>query len=268
MKVKEITVGLSGTIPVASYENLKPSYSMTIELLDGESEGEAFLQAQTRLRQMFEQEANRAKADLIEKQYSTMRFYEKDGKKYPSVTSILGWDTDWSITEDELRQYASRGTIVHKLIEIFLKTKKWADPKDLPELREDVAIVLGGSKKLHWNECSHIAFFDKYISELKVIQQETTVVNDEHLYAGRFDLLAMFEGKKTLIDFKCGKTSDFRQLSAYSACVEGVEQLAIFPVGPSDTKQGYSKPKVCDTITSEFNEFLRARAKFRNRFGI
>ena len=224
--------------------------------------------ARDRLREMFDAEANRAKSDLIEKMYSKIRFYEKDGKKYPSVTSILGWDTDWKITEDELRQYASRGTVVHKLVEIFLKEGKWIDPQEIDELKEDVSILLGGSLGLSWSDCSYKEFFAKHLKDLKIISLEKEVINNEHLYAGRYDILAEFEGKKTLIDLKCGKTSDFRQLAAYSACEEGVEQLAIFPVGPTDNKTGYMKPKICDTIKAEFGEFVKARIKFRNRFGV
>jgi len=120
LQVKEVTVSLSGVIPVAAYENLRPSFSMTVELIDGQKVEDVVSECQRYLHTVFEGESNRGKADLIDKQYSNIRFYEKNGKKYPSVTSILNWDKQWSVTEDELAQYASRGTIVGYLVEQYL----------------------------------------------------------------------------------------------------------------------------------------------------
>ena len=41
-KIKEISASLSGVIPVASYENLRPNYSMTVEPI-GEQRQKKFL---------------------------------------------------------------------------------------------------------------------------------------------------------------------------------------------------------------------------------
>ena len=79
--------------------------------------------------------------------------------------------------------------------------------------------------------------------------------------------MGTYEGKKSVIDIKCG-TFDWRQLAAYAMCLEGIEQLVILPVGPTDNKCGYQKPKVNTMIQKEYEEFLKARAKFRRRFGI
>ncbi len=72
---------------------------------------------------------------------------------------------------------------------------------------------------------------------------------------------------RSVIDIKCG-TFDWRQLAAYARCLDGVEQLVILPVGPTDNKCGYQKPKPNKSIQKEFEEFLKARAKFKNRFGV
>jgi hypothetical protein len=37
MKIKEVAVGLSGVISVAAYENLRPSFLITAEPLEGQS---------------------------------------------------------------------------------------------------------------------------------------------------------------------------------------------------------------------------------------
>ena len=267
VKVKEITVSLSGVIPVAAYENLRPGFSITVEPINGESVEKIIADCQQYLHTVFENESNRGKADLIDKQYSNIRFYEKDGKKYPSVTSIIGWDKEWKVTEDELRQYASRGTIVGEIVETNLKTGEWIDPTQVPSLREDVSILMSGSLMFTWEQCSHRAFLKQFAKQIKVEKTQETVFNDENLYAGTYDILGEYDGIKSLMDVKCGGWN-MMQLAAYAVCEKGVEQLVILPVGPTDNKCGYKKPVVCDTIGKEFEEFLKARAKFKKRFGI
>jgi hypothetical protein len=247
IKIKEITVSLSGVIPVAAYENLRPGFSMTVEPINGESPEKVIAECQEYLHSVFENESNRGKADLIDKQYSKVRFYEKNGKKYPSVTSILGWDKDFHVTEDELRQYASRGTIVGEMVETYLQTGEWIDPTQVASLREDVSVLMSGALMMTWEQCS--------------------VFNEENLYAGTEDILGLYDGGKSVMDVKCGGW-DMRQLAAYAMCEKDIEQLVILPVGPTDNKCGYKRPVVCDTVQKELEEFLKARAKFKRRFGI
>lgn len=267
LKVKEITVGLSGVIPVAAYENLRPSFSMTVEPVNGEDPKEVVAVLQQYLHDVFEHESNRGKADLIDKQYANIRFYEKDGKKYPSVTSIIGWDKDWHVTEDELRQYGSRGSIMDVIVTEFLQTGKWIDPLTIPSLKEDVSILMSGSLRFTWETCSHKSFMEKYRNKIKAEKFQQAVFNDENLYAGMYDILGLFEGSKSIMDIKSGGF-DMRQLAAYAICEKDIEQLVILPIGPTDNKCGHKKPIICNTIQAEFREFLKARAKFKQRFGI
>lgn len=267
LKIREITVGLSGVIPVAAYENLRPSFSMTVEPVAGEKPSEIVSVLQQYLHDVFEHESNRGKADLIDKQYSNIRFYEKDGKKYPSVTSILDWSKQWRVTADELRQYASRGTILEAMVNMFLLTGEWLDPFGTESLKEDVSILMSGSLKFTWETCSHKIFMEKYRDKIKTEKFQQTVFNEENLYAGTYDILGTFDGLKSIMDIKSGGF-DMRQLAAYAICEKDIEQLVVLLVGPTDNKCGYRKPVVCNTIQKEFEEFLKARAKFKQRFGI
>jgi hypothetical protein len=267
MKIKEITVSLSGVIPVAAYENLRPGFSITVEPIDGESPEKIIDELQQYLHTVFDNESNRGKADLIDKQYTNIRFYEKDGKKYPSVTSILNWDKEWHVTDDELRQYASRGNIVEAMINEFLVSGKWIDPTQIPSLREDVSILMSGSMMMTWEQCSHKKFMEQYGGKITPLRYQKEVFNGEALYAGTYDIFGKYDGIKSMIDIKTGGF-DMRQLAAYAICEKDIEQLVILPVGPTDNKCGYKRPVVCDTIQKEFEEFLKARAKFKQRFGI
>jgi hypothetical protein len=268
MKIKEIKASILGAIPIASYENLKPYYEISADVEEGEDVDAAMKKLRSIVRWHFEQEGNNAKADLIAKQYSGIRFYDKDGKKYPSVTSILGWNVDWKISEDELQQYGSRGTIVHKLIEGYLSTGKWIDPTNAPELALEVATVTAGSLALSWADCSYKAALEAIEGDLKVIAQEQELFNDEHLYAGRADLVCEYKGERAILDMKTGNTTDMRQLAAYAACLDGIKKLIILPVGPTDNKSGFKKPIICSDIEKEFKGFLYARRQFRERFGV
>lgn len=267
MKTKEITVSLSGVIPVAAYENLRPGFSITVEPENGEDRDKIISELRQYLHGVFENEANRGKADLIDKQYANIRFYEKDGKKYPSVTSILGWDKDWKITEDELQQYASRGNILDAIVTTYLQTGKWPDPLEMPALREDVSILMSGSLNFIWENCSYKKFMEIYGPKIKAETYQHTVFNDENLYAGTSDIVGEFDGIRSVMDIKSGGF-DMRQLAAYAMCEKDIEQLVVLFVGPTDNQCGYKKPVICDTIQNEYREFLKARAKFRQRFGV
>lgn len=268
MKVKEITVSLSGVIPVAAYENLRPGFSMTVELPEKQSAYEAMIYCQEYLHQLMKEEANRSKAEAIEKMYSVIRFYERNNKKYPSVTSILGYDKNWyGISEEQLQQYASQGTILEALCQHFLETGHWIDPHEIDSIREDIIILERGSMHFKWEDGSHKAFMKQYRDKIEVEQFQMEVYNDEHNYAGTLDLIGYFDGKLSVMDFK-RNTYDMKQLAAYASCLEGIEQLVVLPIGPTDNKCGYKKPVICETIELEFKAFLKARSKFRKQFGI
>jgi len=269
MKIKEIHAGLSGVIPIASYENLKPSFDITAEPEEGESVEECFTRLKQALHFQFDMTANQAKIDLIEKQYQNIRFREKNGKKYPSVTSILSWNKDWKISDDELRQYASRGTIVHRLVEEYIKNGKWLEPVDMPELKGDLIIVTTGSLNLSWKDCSYKKFFEQFGKDFEFIKTEVEVFNDEVCYSGRFDALVKYKGKLAIADWKTGSSFSHLQTAAYAvAYKEKVDNLIICPIGKCPNKTGCFKPNITEDVKGNYQNFLRTRAKFRERFGI
>lgn len=271
MKIKEIHAGISGVIPIASYENLRPSFDITAEPKEGENVEQCFSRLKKFLHIQFDMEANQAKIDLIEKQYQNIRFRERNGKKYPSVTSITDWDKDWKISDDELRQYAARGNVVHALVNKYIDTGKWVEPETLPELKEDLVILATGSLKLRWQDCSHQEFFKQFGKDFEFGKGEQVVFNDEHLYSGRYDRRGKYKGKRSMMDFKTGAWH-FKQLAAYAICEKNGkkrnEQLVICPIGPTNNKSNFKKPAITEDIKSNFKLFLKDRAKFRERFGI
>ena len=215
----------------------------------------------------------RSLVDRINKQRKDLRFYDVGQKKYPSITSIISWDKDFFISQEQLVQYAARGTIVHKQIEVYIQTGIWKEAKDIPELHPEYVIVRKGSLNLDLNGYHISDFIMKF--QPTEIELEKTSYNHDHLYAGRYDVKCTLSQKRTLIDWKTSKSLDKKyvaqQLAAHMMCPENddVEQLMAVPIN-NTTKQGFSTPL---TLTREeakpfFDLFLKNRANFKQRFGV
>ena len=280
MEIKSIEVSstMGGVIPDAPYANERVSFTETIHADLASSDNESEIRKELRdklhtdLYKKFEEVSSVFKANAIEQQFRNMRFYTIDGMKYPSVTTITGWDKDFKISKIDLMQYASRGTLVHALIHNYFETGKWLTIQELvekePELRADAIILHDGLLGLTVDQCSHVAFFEKYKDDFEMESFEQVVSNKKYKYAGRYDAIGIYKGKKSLIDFKSGQ-GEFKQLAAYAKADEiNVDQLVICPVGKTDNKQGYIAPRVEVNIQKHFEEFLEDRAKFTERFGI
>ena len=267
MVIKELRHSVQAVISTGNYENLREFFEVMATLKEGENADEAMLELQNFNHARLKLAVNQAKADAISEKFSNIRFYDKDGKRFPSVTSIIA--TEIKIPDFELVQYGSRGTVIHKLSELYLDTGIWVNPEDIVELKEDMDILKGGNLQLDYNACSHKEWFAKYGSDIEVLDTEVELYNDEHMFAGRADAIIIWKGKqKAILDFKTGSNHDFRQLAAYASCHNGIESLIIAPCGVCDNKQGYFNVKVSEALTSEFKAFLKARTAFKRRFGV
>jgi hypothetical protein len=268
----EIVASFSGKIATGKFENEQPFYSIKETWTDVEDQ---FIQIrQKELEDMcysrFLAVEERSIVEKIRAQRADMRFYTKDGKQYPSVTSIIGWDADMFVAPAQLLQYAARGTILHRQAEIYMLTKQWVDPKDIPELYPEYVIVTKGDLGLRFDDVDFRAFYEKH--PIEPIETEVKLFNDEYRYAGRSDLFGLYEGKPTMCDIKTGSAVDkeyaFKQLAAYSKCMPvQPEQMMVIHLN-GKTKQGFSAPIISDKIEEYFQLFLKDRKAFRNRFGI
>ena len=280
MEIKQIEISstFGGVIAEAPFENVKPLFTdrITIDLSPGDDEEAIRGQYRTALlkdqQRAFDLLRNQLKADLVEQQFQKIRFREKDGKKYPSVTSITDWSKDWHISDTDLQQYGARGTIIHYLIPEFFKHETWLTIEEVAEsgLSEEVIIMTRGSLGLKIEDCSHEEFFAQYGKDFEIDEFEFEIFNEKHLYSGRADARGRYLGVPSIIDFKTGSSWDMRQLAAYANGdgIEGIEQLVICPVGPNSNKSGIKKPVVTQNIKGAFDNFLKDRSEFQKRFGI
>ena len=166
----EICASYTGKISVAKWENISPFFSVK-ETRIGHMTDEEIAIRQKQLSVIcetrFDDVSKRELIAKIQEDRKDIRFYPIGNESYPSVTSIINWDNDFEektqhITPDEMRQYAARGTIIHKQVSIFLDTGEWKEPKDIPELYLYRVILKKGSLGLSMDGYDFRGFYEKY----------------------------------------------------------------------------------------------------------
>jgi len=279
MKIK-ISAGFSGVIATGSYENARPSYGVEVEFeerdLSIDKVSDIVKEGQKRLQDIcygnFKHDEEVQTIERINKERQDFRFY--DG--YPSVTSIIGWDSDYFIKPEELAQYAAQGNIIHAQVTHFITTKKWNEPKDIEGTWADIVILKKGNLQLPINGWDFPAFLKKF--PLVRMEIGKGIKSNKHKFAGTPDIRkCYFEEKKTLADVKRtpDKIKNFKQMAAYILAEEEqgeapYEQMMIIPLNDK-TQQGFSKPLICvgrDKIKQYQDMFLRDRETFKKRYGI
>lgn len=208
-----------------------------------------------------------------------LRFYPSGtGERYPSVTTVLHPD-GIDYPKELLDQYAARGTIVHRKIELYLKTGEVFTLKQMWErfadTREHILTLKKGSLKLSHTACNWQGFLAEYAKDFTFDEQEVLLINHEHRFAGRTDVIGTYKGKPAIIDWKTAsdynpdKLKDyFAQLSAYAAsCGLDIKYLVVVPFNPKSAK-GYEAPLVSTDVKAHFKYFLSKRKAFFDRFGI
>lgn len=134
------------------------------------------------------------------------RFYSTpEGNKYPSITTILSKSksqaaekalSDWrerlgkEVAQKETTRAANRGTKLHKIAEDYILLKEESFDTDNTLF-----------KQIH-----------PYLNRINNIRAiESALYSDRIKTAGRVDLIAEFDGKLSIIDFK-GSTKEKRKL--------------------------------------------------------
>ena len=182
------------------------------------------------------------------KKIDGFRFYDIDGKAYPSITTVLGIQKkeqlqDWrnKIGEDvanwEMGRAARRGKATHLLVEEYLKGKTPSERGVLP---------LGLFKLLR-----------PYIDQIDNIHLlETIMYSPKLTIAGQVDCVAEFNGKLSVIDFKTANKERqeswidnyFLQTTAYAQMYEetfgkSIDQVVILLASEDGSVQNFIKEK-------------------------
>jgi CRISPR/Cas system-associated exonuclease Cas4 (RecB family) len=159
------------------------------------------------------------------------RYVTPQGISYPSITTVLGalgkdWLRAWraAVGEEEAarvsRHAASRGTSLHSITERYLgNCTEWFAEHEMPHC------------KALFNSIKPV--LDTRIGT--ILLQEKPLYSNYLKVAGRVDLIADFDGKKSVIDFKTSsrrKTKEeiqnyFMQAAAYAIMFEERTQIPV-----------------------------------------
>ena len=182
------------------------------------------------------------------KKVDGFRFYDIDGKAYPSVTSVLGIKKKaelqgWrekigeNVANWEMGRAARRGKATHTLIEQYLKGLTPSERGVLP---------LGLFKLLK-----------PYIDQIDNIHMlETIMYSPKLTIAGQVDCIAEYNGKLSVIDFKTANKERqeswidnyFLQTTAYAQMYEetygkSIDQIVILLASEDGSVQNFIKEK-------------------------
>jgi hypothetical protein len=252
----EVVYSNSMKINRGNYEQLSPFYSgkTVVSLPDGVSDPEHaesvyranYAQIQGIIDPLLEADYNKCRTDL-----ANVRIREKDGKKYPSVTSILNPD-GMSKKIKNLEQYSARGNAADQVFKELMTTglEPAVDVSKFPDLKweYDIKGFIKSNKIL------------KKL-ELPLWKKDVEVFNDEWMYSGEIDLM---KEDVLILDVKTGAWK-WEQQIAYAKCIPSVQLVAI-----ADLKENkyIELPINAPECEKAFLKFIHKRGEFLARFGI
>ena len=176
------------------------------------------------------------------------RFYEIEGKNYPSITTVLNIRKSEGLKEWrknvgdgaanwEMRRAANRGKATHTLVEEYLKGETPSERGVLP---------LGLFKLLK-----------PYVDQINNVHLLEAIMYSHKLtIAGQVDCVAEYNGKLSVIDFKTANKERqegwidnyFLQTTAYAVMYEEIfgtpiEQIVVLIAGEDGSVACYKKDK-------------------------
>ena len=182
------------------------------------------------------------------KRIDGFRFYNIDGKNYPSITTVLGirkteqlkgWreKIGENVANWEIGRAARRGKSFHTLVEQYIKG-------ETPSIRDVLPLGLFKLLKPYIDQIDNI-----HLLEAIMYSKKLTV-------AGQVDCVAEYNGKLSVIDFKTANKERqedwidnyFLQTTAYAHMYEEtfgtpIEQIVILIASEDGTTQAFIKNK-------------------------
>ena len=156
------------------------------------------------------------------KRIDGMRFYEVDGKAFPSITTVLGaipkpgldaWrkNVGEEAAKWEMNRAARRGSATHTLVEQYLKG-------ETPSIRDVLPLGMFRLLKPYLDQVDNIHALEQIMYSKKLT------------IAGQVDCIAEYKGKLSVVDFKTSTKQrdedynygNFLQCSAYAKMFEEI----------------------------------------------
>ena len=182
------------------------------------------------------------------KRIDGFRFYQIDGKNYPSITTVLGVQKKEGLEKWrkavgevaanwEMGRAARRGKATHTLVEQYLKG-------ETPAIRDVLPLGLFRLMKPYLDQIDNVQ-----LSEVIMYSHKLTI-------AGQVDCVADYNGKLSVIDFKTANKERkedwienyYIQTCAYAIMYEElfgkrIEQLVILMAGEDGTMRSFIRDK-------------------------
>ena len=249
METIELNYGNKATINTGNYENLSPMFNI-----------KRIIQSSTDLSITTEFEAMKKLVDdqlnayikSHQAQSLNLKFYEKDGKKYISVTQVI---TPIKPKIPNFELYGLRGDIYHRIFKLWT-TKGEYKPDITDEEKEKLKIIKGiDENALEWVTKE---------PNVEYVTSEQEVFNDEYLYAGRYDACGILDKIPAIFDLKSGRVDKdkwFMQLAAYAKAVGDIKLMVVYSL---KDKKIYTD----DRIDFYFGMFIQKRKDFKERYGV
>tara|TARA_B100002019_G_scaffold70444_1_gene60658 strand:+ start:344 stop:1018 length:675 start_codon:yes stop_codon:yes gene_type:complete len=193
------------------------------------------------------------------------RFYQVDGKNYPSITTILSiqkkegleqWrkNVGEAAAKWEMARAARRGKAVHTLIEQYLKG-------ETPAIRDVLPLGMFKLMKPYLDQINNIHCLEKIMYSHKLT------------LAGQVDCIAEYNGKLSVIDFKTANKERidswnhnyYMQCTAYAIMYEElfgtpIEQIVILQSGEDGSCNAFIKDKA--TYMSDLEKSIKDFYKY------
>ena len=157
-------------------------------------------------------------------------YYTPDGA-YPSITTILGktannvWLQKWieKVGEEEAarvsKEATDRGTLVHDFAERYFNDEDITDLEyqtpDVRQMSRDLIVSVESGIENIWG-------------------QEQVLWSNKYRFAGRTDMVGIWKGKPTIIDFKTSKKKKYvKQITDYfiQCCAYAVAHNELYGTG-------------------------------------
>ena len=193
------------------------------------------------------------------------RFYQVDGKNYPSITTILSiqkkegliqWrkNVGEAAAKWEMARAARRGKAVHTLVEQYLKG-------ETPAIRDVLPLGMFKLLKPYLDQIDNIHCLEKIMYSHKLT------------LAGQVDCIAEYNGKLSVIDFKTANKERidswnhnyYMQCTAYAIMYEElfgtpIEQVVILQSGEDGSCNAFVKDKA--TYTADLEKAIKDFYKY------
>lgn len=199
------------------------------------------------------------------------RLYQTpSGKAYPSVTTVLSETKKdhihkWRkrVGEKEANrittQATKRGTSVHALCEAYIHNELHKYDKEIIDVDSFLQIK---------------AIVDKYVDNVRLV--ESTLYSDYLEVGGTVDLIAEFDGRLSVIDFKTSlkpKKKEwidnyFMQASAYCVMMEERTGIPVGRIAIIIAVDGHEPQLFLEKRNDHIHQFMRVRQAYKEKFNV